>query len=262
MVKSTKPAPAPATPPPALGDNWGPIDTEFVPDFDLTALVAQQVNARFMTAAQMAQLTDNIRRDGVLTSAILAYRDPESGVHSVVSGHHRKDCALAAEVTRGPVIVITTPLTLQRLRALQLAHNAITGQDDLSTLRQMFAGLDLAAKSYSGVDDAVLGNLGKVTLGGLGVSMKYQEMQLFFLDQDATVVEAALERISKAAKKKQAYVAAYRDYDEFFEVMVRGKHSLGAFNSAITFRLLCDLATAKLDEIEAAAAAEEPASAD
>ncbi len=223
-----------------------------MPDFDYRELVPQEINARNMTAAQMGQLTANIRRDGYVTSAVLAYRNPETGKVETLSGHHRAEAAIAAEVFQGPVIVITSTLTEQRKRAIQMSHNAIVGQDDPSTLLKMWSGLDLSAKAYSGLDDGAVNALQKVSLAGLSVAIKYQELHLFFLDEDAEVVTAALPKLEKAARKKAAYVMADADFDEFFQLVVRAKTKFQCFNSAMAVRLLVDLATQALDADDAA----------
>lgn len=225
--------------------------------FDYRILKHQAVKARFMTAAQFAQLSSNIRIDGCVTSALLCYRDPETGETEIVSGSERCKAAIAAEVFKGPVIIITTPLTMQRLRALQLSHNAVTGQDDAATLAEMYSGLDLGAKTYSGLDDSVLGAAAKVQLSGLSVTVRYRELNLFFLGEDAAAVEHGIARIEKAARNKAAYVAAYQDFDDLFDLMVRAKTKFETFNSGITMRLLIDLATAKLDELEVDKVAEQ-----
>lgn len=255
MAKTSKPAREDkgGVPAAAAGDNWAPLETETV-EMDFRTLRPQTLNARFMTTAQMSQLRDNIRRDGRLTSAPLAYRDPDGdGSIETLSGHHRAEAAIAAEVYHGPVIIIVSKLSEQRKRAIQLSHNAIVGQDDQSTLAAMYAGLDLGAKSYSGLDDTVLAGMAKISLAGLGVSMKYQDMTLFFLSEDAKVVADAMPKIEAAARKRSAYVASYADFDRFFDLMVRAKAKFQAFNSGIVFRLLIDLAEeglARLDEPE------------
>jgi hypothetical protein len=130
-------------------------------------------------------------------------------------------------------------------------RDAQLGSDDQATLAAMYAGLDLSAKTYSGLDDTVLAAMSKVQLAGLGVSIRYQEMTLFFLAEDAQLVADALPKIEKAARKQTAYVASYADFDAFFNLVVRAKSKFQAFNSAIAFRMLIDLATKALDEMDA-----------
>lgn len=216
-----------------------------------------------MTAQQMDQLVANIRRDGVLTSLPLCYEDPDTkaagGVEEVLSGHHRSEAAIKADLAEIDYLCIVSKLTESRKRAIQLSHNAITGQDDPATLAAMYAGLDLDMKGYSGLDDSVLKAMEDVTLAGLNIGVKYQEMAFFFLPEDAEAVTGALATIDKAAKKNQAYVAAYKDFDEFFETAVRVKTKFQAFNTGVALRLMVDLAILQLEQMEAEEAASAPA---
>lgn len=207
-----------------------------------------------MTAQQMEQLVANIRRDGVLTSLPLTYQPPE-GPEEILSGHHRVEAAIQAGLAQIDWLCIVTPLTEARKTAIQLSHNAIVGQDDPATLAQMYMGLDLEEREYSGLDDDVLKAMEGVELTGLNVGLKYQEMHLFFLPEDEAVVAEALKDLTKAAKKAQAYVARFDDYEEFFNTVVAVKTSQKAFNSATAVRLLVDLAKERLAQIEAEAAA-------
>ena len=213
-----------------------------------------------MTAQQMEQLVANIRRDGVLTSLPLTYQPPGGGPEEILSGHHRIEASIMAGLTTIDWLCIVSPLTEARKTAIQLSHNAIVGQDDPATLAAMYAGLDLDSRMYSGLDDTVLKAMDDVALTGLNVGTKYQEMHLYFLPEDAEVVTEALKSIEAAARKQQAYVARYADFDEFFAAAVAVKSKFEAFNTGVALRLLTDLAMERLAQLEAEAAAAEGAS--
>lgn len=69
----------------------------------------------------------------------------------------------------------------------------------------------------------------------------------------------ALKTLDAAAKKKAAYVAAYADFDRFFDAAVRIKAKFEAFNSAIAVRIMADLALERLAQLEAEDKPQEPA---
>lgn len=209
-----------------------------------------------MTAQQMEQLVANMRADGVMTSLPLMYEDPDlraagETVEEILSGHHRVEAAIAVPFDEIDYLVITSKLTEQRKVAIQLSHNAIVGQDDPAKLAALYAGLDLEARLYSGLDDGVLKAMENVELTGLNVGIKYQEMHLFFLPEDQAVVSEALKTLEAAARKEQAYVARYEDYDAFFAAVVAVKSRFKAFNSAVAVRLLVDLALERLEQLKA-----------
>lgn len=210
-----------------------------------------------MTAAQMDQFIANLKTDGALTSLPLCYEDPdlEPKVEEILSGHHRVEASIGAGLPEIDYLCIVSKLSEERKRAIQLSHNALVGQDDIPTLVNMYAGLDLSAKTYSGLDDSVLNSIKDVKLAGLSVGVAYQEMRFFFLPEDAEVVERGLAEIEKAAKKRQAHVAAYRDFDDFFELALKAKTKFEVFNNAMAVRLLVDLAMQRLAQIEAEEAA-------
>jgi hypothetical protein len=232
------------------GEEWGALDTIEL-EVDPKALKRQETNARFMTAQQMEQFVANLRRDKKLTSLPLCYRAPGSEDIEILSGHHRVEASILAELNPIRVIVIVSYLSEARKTAIQLSHNAIVGQDDPATLAMMYSGLDLDAKAYSGLDDTVLKAMENVELTGLNVGVKYQEMNLFFLEEDEAEITEALQAIEKAARKEQAYVARFVDFDHFFETIVLVKTKYQAFNSGIAFRLMADLARERLAQIEA-----------
>lgn len=111
-------------------------------------------NARYMTAQQHQRLVANIRRDGCLTSLPLVARcetDPDKLL--IVSGNHRVDAAREAGIEEIDCIEIIDLLPKKRLVAIQLAHNAIEGQDDQSVLKSLYDELSIEWQEYSGLTD-------------------------------------------------------------------------------------------------------------
>lgn len=87
----------------------------------------QDVNARAMTRPMFDRLTQTIGRDQRLESLPLcAVVDDHV---EIVSGHHRVRGARAADVQVIHAIVDVSGLTPDQVKAKQLAHNAIAGED-------------------------------------------------------------------------------------------------------------------------------------
>lgn len=220
---------------------------------DPRRLKRQDVNARFMTAAQMDQLVKNVKQDGDLTSLPLVYW-PDKATDAeieIISGHHRIEAAILAELPSIEVRVIVEAISLERLRALQLSHNALTGQDDMGVLGQMYLSLDLDAKRYSGLTDDVVNPLKNISLAGLNVgAIAYEHIHVFFLPEDAAAVMNAIGELDKAAKKTPTLVAHYQDFSAFFAAVVQVKTKFEVFNSAMAVRLLVDLALQRLEQLK------------
>ena len=102
----------------------------------LTDFREQDINARIMKTEMQKQLTDNIKKRGQLES--LPFCALIDGRIEIISGHHRirsaKDSGVLTELF---VILDTTGLRRSQVAAKQLAHNAISGFDDQSTLKEI-----------------------------------------------------------------------------------------------------------------------------
>lgn len=123
----------------------------------LTSLREKDINARIMKNEMQKQLTDNIRKRGQLES--LPFCALVDGKIEIISGHHRirsaKDSGVINEIY---VILDVTGLTRSQIAAKQLAHNAISGFDDQSTLKEI-------VKLIDDVDDMLESYIGKDILG-------------------------------------------------------------------------------------------------
>jgi len=103
---------------------------------DLTKLKYLDANPRYMTPGQFKRLVENLKHDGVLTSAPLVYKG------EVLSGNHRVQAAIEAGITEADIIEIISELTEQQKKAIALSHNSISGQDNLSLLQDYYESLD------------------------------------------------------------------------------------------------------------------------
>lgn len=213
-----------------------------------------------MTGDQLRRLTENIARDGELTSFPLVYKpdkklnpdfyEQSQGELIILSGNHRVEAAKAAGLTHSNVIEIKTPLPDDRLRAIQLSHNSINGQDDPSVLLQLYETLSLDEKLYSGITDDDF-NIDPIDVASLGCGkLTYAQVELAFLPTEVQDVKDWLDHLDKAGRGKDHLVAAYKDFDRFFDTVVRTKKQLQVYNSAIAFSMMVQLATERLDQLE------------
>lgn len=116
----------------------------------------QDINARIMKNETQKQLTDNIKKRGQLES--LPFCALIDNRIEVISGHHRirsaKDSGVIEEIF---VILDVSGLRRSQVAAKQIAHNAINGFDDQSTLREI-------AKMIDDVDDMLESYIGRDVL--------------------------------------------------------------------------------------------------
>ena len=100
----------------------------------------QDINARIMRKEMQDQLTANIKNRGQLESLPLLVE--KDGVLEIISGHHRIKSARAAGMKEIIAIIDVSGLSRSKIASKQLAHNAISGFDDPSILREICKMLD------------------------------------------------------------------------------------------------------------------------
>lgn len=227
-----------------------------VPSSIIQTLAAEE-NARFMTADQMRRLASNLKKDNALTSAVLVYPDAASRKLIVLSGNHRVEAAILAGQSIIPVMVIQSWLTEERKLAIQLSHNAITGQDDPNILGKLYESLTLEYKAYSGLTDDSFNILEKLDIDSLAIGTpQYEEILLLFLPNDKEAFLKHLERLGKPVEKRAYLMAEYEDYARLFDAIVAVKQFKNIFNTAVAIRALADLAIERLQQLEAEAEVE------
>ncbi|WP_027406175.1 ParB N-terminal domain-containing protein [Anaerovibrio sp. RM50] len=114
----------------------------------------QDVNARVMKNEMQKQLTDNIKKRGQLESLPFCALTCNGTKIEIISGHHRIQSGKDAGIKEFFVILDISGLNRSNIVAKQIAHNAIAGFDDKSTLKEL-------AKMLEDVDDMIESYAGK-----------------------------------------------------------------------------------------------------
>ncbi|MFI5685838.1 ParB N-terminal domain-containing protein [Streptomyces sp. NPDC051636] len=218
---------------------------------DPRELTLLDINARFMRHEQFQRLVANIRDDGALTSTPLVWNDAETGRRIVLSGNHRTKAAIEAGLERIWWMEIVEPLPRQRQIALQLAHNAITGEDDPATLKALYEELeDVSMRLYSGLDDKTLDLLDEVTVPGLAeANLDFATVQIVFLPDEKEAAEKALEAARKAASADARWLARIEQYESVLDTLdtTKGAHNIG--NIAAAFAIILAIVERHLGEL-------------
>lgn len=148
-------------------------------------------------------------------------------------------------------MVIRNWVSRSRRVEIQLSHNAITGQDDASILQNLYEGLDLSGKLYSGLTDDAFKGLAELKLSGLGVGQPaYEELLISFLPADAEVFRANLAKIEKAAAKRRVGLAHIQDFDKVFDALIAVKEGRNVHNTALALLEMSELAVQRLAELD------------
>jgi len=205
----------------------------------LKELKKAPINARYMEHEQFMRLRENIRKDGVLTSAPLIW---PAGGDLILSGNHRVEAAIEAEIEEADCIEIVSEISEEQAVAIQLSHNAIVGQDDPTILAQMYESLPYLEKIYSGLTDADLVETVDIELEQLAlVRPNYIAYWFAFLPVEADALD---ELLGEIGKDSTVHLAHLDDFQQFFDAVVTTKREHDIKNSAVAIRVMADNALA------------------
>ncbi|BDT39504.1 hypothetical protein [Streptomyces yaizuensis] len=222
---------------PEPGEEQAPLPTPVIVRRDPRTLRRLEVNARFMRKEQYDRLVSNIRRDGCLTSLPLIWSEDgaDEGQELILSGNHRADGAVDAGLEEIDCMLIVGPISQARRIGLQISHNAITGEDDMATLAQLYEAIDdLDWREYSGLDDKTLALMADVNLEGISeANLDFQTVQLVFLPPELAAAKEAFAEAKAPADER--WVAAYKEYDRLIDALndVSGAHNVGNLATAL-----------------------------
>jgi hypothetical protein len=206
-----------------------------------------------MRHEQFRRLSDNIRRDGALTSVPLAARQ-EDGSLVVLSGNHRVLAAidgLGADY-EADVMVIEADWQSPQAIALQLSHNSVVGQDDQSILVDLYEQLeDVDWREYSGLDDAVLDLLTDASLAPLSeASLEYQTLAVAFLPHQADIVKRVMgDAVGLVEGADEAWLARYDDHSRMLDAMLLTGAASHVRNVALQFAAVLDVFDRHRDDL-------------
>lgn len=218
---------------------------------DPRELVLLEQNARFMRHEQFARLVENVKRDKALTSVPLAAL-MDDGRYEVLSGNHRTAAAIEAGLTEISVMFIDEVLPEQQRRAIQLAHNAIAGEDDPAILQAIYEDLDdIDWREYSGLDDKALGLLKDVQIGSLSeVNLEFQLLSITFLPEELERVKGVIEYAMAAAKTANAaWIARYSQHERLLSAFADVSKSYDVSNVATALDVILDVFEANIGDI-------------
>lgn len=124
---------------------------------DIVNIKLVDKNAHFMEQSTFRRLVENIKRDGQLSSVPFCVKHND-GKYTVISGNHRIQAAQMAGIVNTPVMVVDEDdITHDEMRAIQLSHNSIVGQDDAELLKELLDEItDVALKEYAHISNEVL----------------------------------------------------------------------------------------------------------
>lgn len=214
-------------------------------------------NAHFMKQEVYERLVANIRQDGNLATLPFCWRKDGDDTPYTLSGHHRIDAAKDAGVPLVLYLYTGAALSKSQRVAIQLSHNALVGEDNLATLKDLYDQMaSMEDMQYSGLDDETIERFREVAPPTFqDARLDFEEVYLVFMPHEVGRVDAAVERL-RTYSAARIYAADYQDWEAFWAALLRFKEAQNVVNTATAVRLMVDVVTGWLDEQEAEAAHE------
>lgn len=104
-------------------------------EIEIRNIQEAELNPQIMKESDFKRLVNNIKKDGILTSAPLLMKQ-EGKKYICISGHHRIKAAIKAGLKKIICAIIPEVDISTRLR-LQLVHNDIHGEPDQELVKQL-----------------------------------------------------------------------------------------------------------------------------
>lgn len=209
----------------------------------------QDINARVMKNEMQDQLTANILKRGQLES--LPFLVLKDGKLEIVSGHHRIKSARAAGLKEIVVIVDVSGLSRSQIAAKQLAHNAISGFDDDSTLREivkMITDVDDMIESFVGKDimEEPLEQYDKMM--SPAVQFDFKNITFSFLPHQVEDMNALIKNLEVSAPDIIG-VAPYEQCKSFVETLSRYQKFTDIRNVGAAIHSMVQNVNERMDEV-------------
>lgn len=160
-------------------------------------------NARFMEQSTFRQLVANIKRDGELSSVPFCV-EKENGRFTVVSGNHRVQAAKQAGIVMiFAMCVGEKDITNDEIRAIQLSHNSISGQDDTEILKQLLDEIqDVAMKEYAHISQEVLDAVKDIDYSIEMPNNEVVPVTLMFVDTNKVAFDKLMEQLENYTERE------------------------------------------------------------
>lgn len=202
----------------------------------------QDINARIMKNEMQDQLTANIKKRGQLESLPLFVL--VDGKLEIISGHHRVKSARAAEMKEIIAIVDVSGLSRSKIAAKQLAHNAISGFDDDSTLREIvkmiesFVGKEIMEEPLEQYDKML----------SPAVQFDFKNVTFTFLPHQVNDMDILVKDLESKAPEIVG-VASYEQCKAFVETLSKYQKFTDIRNVGAAIHSMIENANEKMDAV-------------
>jgi hypothetical protein len=216
----------------------------------VTEIREQDVNARVMPPEMFERLTANVQKDGRLEQLPFTVRRVDH--FEMVSGHHRLRAARTAGLTELFILADERDLSKSQVRAKQIAHNRISGTDDLETLKRLYDDMDtiedILESHLKPHDFDDLKQLDKVDISDLSISLPFRTFALTFLPKAIENLQELEKHVMRIPKEADEILVVPNDtFDEFRKVVLATGRTENVRSLGVTISRMLEIVREKLE---------------
>jgi len=232
-------------------------DTMEIRTVDVSELHEQDINPNVQPDEMFQQLEENIKKRGKLES--LPYvNETDDDELEIISGHHRTRAAKSAGLEQIPVIVENADLDRDAVKAKQLAHNAIDGEQDDQLVKQLYDSIedvDYRIESFIDTEDLDLPPE-EYRVDRVDAGLERHTVNIMFLPRQMEDFDEAIEALSPETER--VYLADVDDWSDFAETVNAIRDVEDIKSIAAVLSRMCEIVRdTHLDQSDLAAAESE-----
>lgn len=204
---------------------------------DINLIDEVEINANEMSGEDFAQLTDNIAKSGL--SSVPTCIKKDNGRYIMISGNHRlRACKKLHYKMLGILYVEESEITNDEAIAIELSHNSLHGEANVSILKKLFASDEIKPISTEGIDVYAMQENFVFTI--ILYPSSFASLDTLYGD------------IREQARKSDALVLASEEDNEktLLKIQQEIGKEFGIKSPSITFAKLLELASERLTEIK------------
>ena len=221
----------------------------------------QDDNARAMSPQAFIQLKETVKRTNRLESLPLcAWKDDKI---EIISGHHRTRAARQAGLEHCWILIDVTDMPRDFIKAKQLAHNSIQGEDNPDLLAKIFGDIsdtDARIEAFMEPDLSAMATDVKLVTSDLDIMLETRPVTLLFLKPQAKLLKEALEALSDV--EDEVFLANREEYETLVDTIGKVGEAFTIHSTPTIFAKMSEIvlevvAERQAEEAAAAAAQEE-----
>lgn len=209
----------------------------------------QDINARIMKTEMQKQLIDNIKKRGQLESLPFCALTQDDTKIEIVSGHHRIRSGKDAGLKNFFVILDISGLNRSKITAKQIAHNAISGFDDRSTLKElakMLEDVDDMIESYAGKEILTEANENLEKYLSPAIKFDWKNIMFMFLPHQISDLDKLVE-FTKRSATDYVGVASVDEYKPFIETLSKYQNFVDIKNVGAAIHAMVKLSLSAME---------------